>query len=564
MTFGWFYIRAMATIDDVIKRMLPFGTNPASVEFSPLKNSKSWDKVPLWPPDTFAVAAAIVENSSCYTDERYSCKSGSNFFFGKTYIQRVERAAATWNENEEPPHRVHMLWRVLLKYRHQEVSHPNTAWRDAAMELLAIADEASSGMGLSEIDEGSKFATLAHLLHIGALKTANHRFLSSLCLAVPPSEACVQPKTVTSQVGCTLRSLSHHICLLPAISQVRTRWNISAEGRTSQGPLNLLLVPFPYKIPSNAFQDMGAIDDAESKSSHFEMTQSWLPKVKPEAKIAGLLLDLIKVAETDLEKVHGVVLPELALDFKTAQKVGRILHRKTNLEFFISGVLNHDKNKVLSRNQAYMSLFKKKKTNFLVWTQSKHHRWKLDGRQLKRYQLENRLDPQRFWWEQIDISDREANFYVFRSGASMAVLVCEDLARIDPIQPVLRSIGPNLVVALLQDGPQTLSRWSSRYATVLSDDPGSAVLCLTSQGMVDRSMLPTDTEFRRVIALWKDPESGARELTLKNGEHAIVLKLRFSTCSSWTLDGRSCNEATTTLKLEGAHSISSTIALEWT
>jgi len=70
-------------------------------------------------------------------------------------------------------------------------------------------------------------------------------------------------------------------------------------------------------------------------------------------------------------------------------------------------------------------------------------------------------------------------FYVFRYGMSMATLICEDLARIDPVQTVIRAIGPNLVIALLMDGPQWQRRWSGRYATVLADDPGSAVLSVT-------------------------------------------------------------------------------------
>jgi hypothetical protein len=41
-----------------------------------------------------------------------------------------------------------------------------------------------------------------------------------------------------------------------------------------------------------------------------------------------------------------------------------------------------------------------------------------------------------------------------------------------------------MVVALLLDGPQLASRWTARYASMLLDDPGSAVLTLTSYGMV--------------------------------------------------------------------------------
>jgi hypothetical protein len=51
----------------------------------------------------------------------------------------------------------------------------------------------------------------------------------------------------------------------------------------------------------------------------------------------------------------------------------------------------------------------------------------------------------------------------------------------------MNAIGPNLVIALLMDGPQLENRWPARYATVLAEDPGSAVLTVTSLGMVRRS-----------------------------------------------------------------------------
>lgn len=66
---------------------------------------------------------------------------------------------------------------------------------------------------------------------------------------------------------------------------------------------------------------------------------------------------------------------------------------------------------------------------------------------------------------------------------------------------VLRRVGPSLVVGLLLDGPQLPQRWPARYATVLADEPGSAVLTLTSFGMVARSRPPGRTR-SRAVALW--------------------------------------------------------------
>ena len=83
-------------------------------------------------------------------------------------------------------------------------------------------------------------------------------------------------------------------------------------------------------------------------------------------------------------------------------------------------------------------------------------------------------------------------------------------------------IGPTIVSTALLDGPQLTSRWSARYASVLADDPGSAVMTLTSYGMVQRSR-PPGRDASPVIALWKDPAQGTREISLEPGAHGVLL-----------------------------------------
>jgi hypothetical protein len=101
--------------------------------------------------------------------------------------------------------------------------------------------------------------------------------------------------------------------------------------------------------------------------------------------------------------------------------------------------------------------------------------------------------------------------------------VCEDLARIDPVQPVIRAVAPNLVIALLLDGAQTATRWANRYAGALSDDPGCGVLTLTSLGMIRRDSL-TKQEHDHV-ASWKDSEGRTTPLLLPCGSAALVVTL---------------------------------------
>ncbi len=117
-------------------------------------------------------------------------------------------------------------------------------------------------------------------------------------------------------------------------------------------------------------------------------------------------------------------------------------------------------------------------------------------------------------------------------------MVCEDLARIDPVQSVIRAVGPTLVIALLMDGGTVEKRWSGRYATVLAEDPGSAVLTLTSLGLMRRSIVKDGEKPNREIGLWKGSDQRTRELQLAPSHHAILLTLSANRKTNFTLDGR--------------------------
>ena len=134
------------------------------------------------------------------------------------------------------------------------------------------------------------------------------------------------------------------------------------------------------------------------------------------------------------------------------------------------------------------------------------------------------------------MASRSLDFYVFRDGSCFSTLICEDLARMDPCQPILRSIGPNIVFALLMDGPQLKDRWPGRYAMSLADDPGSSVLSLTSKALMRRSSHMFNTP--ETIALWRDPYGETIELVTPVNSHALLLNLARSTNEDNTLDGR--------------------------
>jgi hypothetical protein len=299
------------------------------------------------------------------------------------------------------------------------------------------------------------------------------------------------------------------------------------------------------------------------------VNQNWLNQGRSKLDVGALskfLVDLIKEGERDVKRVHGLVLPEAALNDSDIESIAKKLASKTDLQLFVTGILKNGRRSDFSQNLVYTSIFSNHKMLSAGWKQLKHHRWCLDGSQIQRYNLGHTLDPNHRWWERIMLSPakiksskeggslRTCNFYVFREGASLATLICEDLARLDPVQEVLRSIGPNLVIVLLMDGPQLEQRWPGRYATVLADDPGSAVLTLTSLGMVSRSVRPGESQPRQ-IALWKDPYGKAVELSLPKGAHGLLLTLSQNWEKSYTLDLRSDDETTLRLSLSGIHQV---------
>ena len=156
--------------------------------------------------------------------------------------------------------------------------------------------------------------------------------------------------------------------------------------------------------------------------------------------------------------------------------------------------------------------------------------------QIYQYHLGGALHPHIRWFEAMEVPRREIHF-IEVAELTLVSLICEDLAQYDDLARLIRSVGPTIVATVLLDGPQLNSRWSARYASVLADDPGSAVLTLTSYGMVQRSR-PHGRDASRIIALWKDPVNGTREIPLETGAHAVLLTVCMGRAARRSADGR--------------------------
>lgn len=641
-------------IHDVIKSMLPCGTAQGLLLkkvngggfYSTLSGTETrWDACPAWPPDVFAVAATLVERSNCcmlagpVQSERHQHLS---------YLEQVFADAAEWVLGYRVPGVIQTRWDALLAYGERELSDIKRCkeLRDALFGLLATADEASNGMGWAPVeatagdaassigaqDVASQSGTgpnmlvklvTTSLLDKDALpQNAGELYVLpfvpvSLCSLVMPDVAVVLPKSMTASVGCTIRSLSHHLALLPGILQVQPSWKLvdksfglvgehaTAADGTDGGEngtgttklarrasdrdtkVRLLIVPFPFHIPETSFhlrEDGVHLSNRASTGAFFELRQQWLEKrndgehtlLDGGEMTTNLLRPLLRKAkkESGGGEIHGVVMPECALSRELAHDVATHL-RSDGIDFFITGVLDKSTQSDLPLNRATTYLFPKKRGPvdangpLVMSSQSKHHRWSLDPSQVDRYALnfpersvgtDGRKDKQ--WWEAIDISERDLPFYAIRQGVSLAVLICEDLARTDPAMTVIRAVGPNLVVALLMDGPQLATRWPARYATVLADDPGSSVLTLTCAALVDRANWQESRPVRS-IALWRDAGGRTKELNLPTGHQGMCLTLAAKHVAQYTMDGRSDVSATQKFTLTSAIPLAISSRSDW-
>jgi hypothetical protein len=185
-------------------------------------------------------------------------------------------------------------------------------------------------------------------------------------------------------------------------------------------------------------------------------------------------------------------------------------------------------------------------------TQYKHHRWKIDSTQVGNYGLGGTLRYGWEWWENIRIEPRDLNFVAVSDDLVLCPLICEDLARQDPVAELVRSVGPNLVIGLLMDGPQLADRWSARYATVLAEDPGSSVLTISSLGMVALSR-PPGLPSSRTFASWKDPLGKFTPIEMESRATAVLLNLQFTLRAEFSADSRSDDGVASTPVICGMH-----------
>jgi hypothetical protein len=447
-------------------------------------------------------------------------------------------------------------------------------WQRAAILLLILSDEAGKSLGFSQKEEedgnsipsdpnSSKDLIKENLFagklpgmpcrsiwlqHSKVILNKRKKFPRTLTQCFDDSICSVLPKARTPASGCTIRSLSHNLAIIPAKGRVRARWASQATAQDHRA-YNLLLVPFPYLILSKDF--VAEKSDAQNRTQkwgRFSYEPNWQKKDRVASRLWNFVESLLKDQPKDT--INAVVFPECSMDQECFDFIAeRILAEYPSIEILVAGLTTQktlDGQKAGNFVATYMrhppAMEKGIKPSWAVqMTRAKHHRWSLNHQQLKTYALSNSLAPDRVWWENIDIPPREMLFAEFSSGSILTTLICEDLARIEPCQAALRAVGPNLTLVLLMDSAQIIGRWPSQYAGVLTDDPGTSVLTLTSFGLINRSNLSEGLS-SRAIAYWREPYVGAaRVIDLPNGYHAQLVTLRRDYVREVTIDGRGDN-----------------------
>jgi len=493
---------------------------------------------PRWPPDAFAVTASMLRRAAAYSAiiEKWPPLGGPAKW--TEFIRRIGnewRAAATGRS--AVPSIVDRWWRIIRSAGPLPIErvcqYPHLC--EAVLQLNAAADEASRGIGILDPKNVDRFE--AHAIDI----LARNRFVS-VCDRIHPSRAIVLPKLHTPRSGLTLRSLSHHLALCGP-SEVRPEWSWMPY-TTHEWRFNILLLPWPeIVLPSQFWPSQGNLRNMPPNFGLFSCNARRNRSIPVDR-----LRRVVARAESIVGKIDAVILPELALrgreHIEICRQTGAIV---------VGGIGEAAQGGRSGRNAVAVAVPVGQEV--VSWTQEKHHRWRIDGAQIAQYGLGAELDPEMEWWEHVRSAPRQLRFWQFNGWLTMCVLICEDLARQDPVTELVRAVGPNLVVCLLMDGPQLDVRWPARYATVLADDPGSSVLTLTSLGMAMLSR-PYGKPVSRVIGLWKDALSGRTvEISLGLGAAGVVLSLTRTYRKEWTADGRDDGGATGYLCLNGMREI---------
>ncbi|MGD0967775.1 MAG: hypothetical protein ABR949_05760 [Candidatus Aquilonibacter sp.] len=493
---------------------------------------------PTWPPDAFAIAASILKQSGAYTQLVNRWPPQPPFDDVKAWARKIGSLKKQWRNKWEAydswPVAVNRWWRDVLTHKGTALDQvfKNPELLTALVGIVAAADETCFNFG--------SLSCARDLMDYYA--AINLEVSGSLCFQVDASRAIVLPKLHNPYTGMTLRSLTHNLALWHS-AEVTPVWKQISPPK-SQATMNLLLVPWPLKLQARSFRKADIPEISLAQGYDFFTYDDG----RSPADVDRIAM-LVEQAENLVGPIYALVFPELSL---TRSDFVKVLRSQEN-RLVIAGIGKPARAGRYGENYVAIGIGRGKAKPWLS-EQQKHHRWLVDERQIGQYALSGSMDNSKKWWEAIRLPRRECIFYNANEWFTFCALICEDLARQDPVADLVRCVGPNLVVALLMDGPQIEERWSARYATVLAEDPRSSVLTLTCAGLVDIACWQYGGG-PRSIALWKDATNQTRRILLEPDAEAVALTIVHKPEREWSADGREDGRHTEYLRLVGVHQV---------
>lgn len=499
-----------------------------------------------------------------------------------SYPDKLKEAVTAWTPNIIRP-----IWKhIELKMDPPRRATIDAIWSKgnwktfcAIITLHAIADATCLGWGVRTFEKRQP-------QHCHRLATTLLRRSGNMAL-ISNHRGRVLPKRHTPQVGVSLRSVSSSLAYHR--SSVRIGWSQTrkqlvrpveraptnspkqrsdGDDAAGRGQLSLLLLPWPLKVDTldfaatryeSAFRVSQPYPTRTTRSGYF----AYRPRQESSADEMirnGDLREVIRSARQHTEKIDLLVLPECALADSTLDAF-ELVCREESVGAYIAGVRSHPTdhatratNTVCFGIREDSARSGRTRTTFTRLRHHKHHPWCLDRNQIEAYHLGGALHPSVPHWEDIAIGPKRATLVTFGGYVTVMPIICEDLARQDALSDLVRAVGPNLVVTILMDGPQLRSRWAAKYASVFGEDPGCAVLTLTSMGMIDRWATGRDRGFS-TVGLWTQRQESPREIKLGEDSRAVLLSVAVDAESDVTIDGRVEDWGTATLRLGGIHDI---------
>jgi hypothetical protein len=265
---------------------------------------------PIWPPDAYALAASALQRS-----DGYACCVRSGWPRNvRSWARAASRLGKQWRRaavgEGKMPQELLAVWRALRRSRGIALDdlqeHPDVCRH--LLQLIAAADEASQGVGLSQ-HKGweDPFWAKAILLLL--------RDVASLGEGVHPSRAVVLPKIHTPRSGITLRSISHHLALCPA-GEVTPHWRLlplnwlsgaPAPGSSARLGLRLLLLPWPEVVLPSHFQAVLGKPRAMADGFGFFACDTRTDGVSPVDRAVAVA----EQARAKVGSIDGIVFPRV-------------------------------------------------------------------------------------------------------------------------------------------------------------------------------------------------------------------------------------------------------------